>query len=121
MRSIFAKLLYEMEKGHDTMLATIVADDGSAPRGKGSQMLVGAQGRLVGTIGGGAVELRSEQMAIELLEKKQSGLHEFHLQKNKIEDIGMVCGGDVMVLFTRIPGTDARWNSLAQKAMQCFA
>ena len=42
MRSIFAKLLYEMEKGHDTMLATIVADDGSAPRGKGSQMLVGA-------------------------------------------------------------------------------
>ena len=121
MRSIFAKLLYEMEKGHDTMLATIVADDGSAPRGKGSQMLVGAQGRLVGTIGGGAVELRSEQMAIELLGKKQSGLHEFHLQKNKIEDIGMVCGGDVTVLFTRIPGTDARWNSLAQKAMQCFA
>lgn len=60
-------------------------------------------------------------MAIELLGKKQSGLHEFHLQKNKIEDIGMVCGGDVTVLFTRIPGTDARWNSLAQKAMQCFA
>lgn len=81
MRSIFAKLLYEMEKGHDTMLATIVADDGSAPRGKGSQMLVGAQGRLVGTIGGGAVELRSEQLAIELLEKKQSGLHEFHLKE----------------------------------------
>ena len=121
MRSIFAKLLYEMEKGHDTMLATIVADDGSAPRGKGSQMLVGAQGRLVGTLGGGAVELRSEQMAIELLGKKQSGLHEFHLQKNKIEDIGMVCGGDVTVLLTRIPGTDARGNSLAQKAMQCFA
>ena len=73
MRSIFAKLLYEMEKGHDTMLATIVADDGSAPRGKGSQMLVGAQGRLVGTIGGGAVELRSEQMAIELLGKSRVG------------------------------------------------
>ena len=113
MRSIFAKLLYEMEKGHDTMLATIVADDGSAPRGKGSQMLVGAQGRLVGTIGGGAVELRSEQMAIELLGKKQSGLHEFHLQKNKIEDIGMVCGGDVTAHFQFIPAEDASWQALS--------
>lgn len=121
MRSIFAKLLYEMEKGHDTMLATIVADDGSAPRGKGSQMLVGAQGRLVGTIGGGAVELRSEQMAIELLGKKQSGLHEFHLKKNKIEDIGMVCGGDVTVHLQFIAAGDPVWRELAGSVLHRIA
>ena len=39
-QTIFAKLLYEMEKGRDTVLATIVWESGSAPRGAGAQMLV---------------------------------------------------------------------------------
>ena len=33
MQTIFAKLLYEMEKQHDTVLATIIRESGSkAPR-----------------------------------------------------------------------------------------
>ena len=62
MNNIFQTLLYQREKQKDTVLATIVWDDGSAPRGAGSQMLVGAEGLLSGTIGGGAVELRSIQL-----------------------------------------------------------
>lgn len=53
MNNIFQTLLYQREKQKDTVLATIVWDDGSAPRGAGSQMLVGAEGLLSGTIGGG--------------------------------------------------------------------
>ena len=56
MNGIFTTLLYEMEKHHDTVLCTIIADSGSTPRGKGAQMLVGDAGLLSGTIGGGAVE-----------------------------------------------------------------
>ena len=56
MHTIFQTLVYQREKGHDAVLATIIWDDGSAPRGKGSQMLVGRDGLLAGTIGGGAVE-----------------------------------------------------------------
>ncbi len=56
MNNIFQTLLYQRKKQKDTVLATIVWDDGSAPRGAGSQMLVGAEGLLSGTIGGGAVE-----------------------------------------------------------------
>ena len=67
MNNIFQTLLYQREKQKDTVLATIVWDDGSAPRGAGSQMLVGAEGLLSGTIGGGAVELRSIQLARALL------------------------------------------------------
>ena len=55
-QTIFAKLLYEMEKGRDTVLATIVWESGSAPRGAGAQMLVDAQGPQAGTIGGGNVD-----------------------------------------------------------------
>ena len=120
MRTIFMQLLYEMEKLNDTVLVTLVSDEGSAPRGSGSQMLVGAFGRLLGTIGGGAVEKRSEEMALTLLKEKRSALHTFRLNRNPVEDIGMVCGGEVTALFQYIPGGDAAWNALAQDVMRCF-
>ena len=56
----FSQLFYEVEKHRDTVLVTLIDTAGSAPRKSGSQMLVGASGRLTGTIGGGAVERRSE-------------------------------------------------------------
>ena len=52
MEQIFSQLFYEVEKHRDTVLVTLIADRGSAPRKAGAQMLVGAEGRLVGTIGG---------------------------------------------------------------------
>ena len=119
MRTIFAQLLYEMEKANDTVLVTLVSDSGSTPRESGSQMLVGRHGRLTGTIGGGAVEKRSEEMALALLAEKRSALHTFQLHKNSTEDIGMVCGGDVTALFQFIPGTDEKWNHLAKEIVRC--
>ena len=113
MNTIFAKVLYELEKAHDLVLVTIVAEAGSAPRGTGSQMLVNVDGRLLGTIGGGAVEHQSEQLALKLLAEKRSGLHDYVLRKNEGEDIGMACGGDVTVYFQFIDHTDARWGALA--------
>ena len=41
MQTIFAKLLYEMEKGNDTVLVTIIRESGSTPRGVGAQMRSG--------------------------------------------------------------------------------
>lgn len=113
MDRILAKLLYELEKKIDTVLVTIVADRGSAPRGAGSQMLVEENGRILGTIGGGAVEARSEEMAKAVLREKQSRCHLFELHNNAKEDIGMVCGGDVKVLFQYIPGDSETWTALA--------
>ncbi len=113
MNTIFAKLLYEMEKKHDTVLVSIISGSGSAPRGAGSQMLVSSRGRLVGSIGGGAVEKRSEELALEALEAGRSFRHDFVLRTGAVEDIGMVCGGDVSVWFQFIAGTDAAWSTLA--------
>ena len=113
MDRIFAKLVYEMEKNLDTVLVTIIADQGSTPRGTGSQMLVGEQGRILGTIGGGAVEQKSEEMALEVLNEKQSRCHLFQLHERAKENIGMVCGGNVRVLFQFIPGGSRQWAELA--------
>mgnify|MGYP003292544788 CR=1 FL=1 len=117
MDRIFAKLSYEMEKKLDTVLVTIIADNGSTPRGAGSQMLVGSEGRILGSIGGGAVEARAEQMARDLLEKKISCCHLFQLHEKSADDLGMVCGGNVKVLFQYIPGTSVYWTKLAQTIM----
>lgn len=118
MRQMIAQLLYEREKHNDTVLVTLIGDRGSAPRGAGSQMLISRKGRAVGTIGGGAVEKQSEEMAMEVLKAKKSKIHEFLLHKNPDEDIGMVCGGDVTVHFQFISASDPVWDAVISKAAE---
>ena len=117
MKQIFSQLFYEVEKRRDTVLVTLIADRGSAPRKAGAQMLVGAEGRLVGTIGGGAVEGRSIQLCRELLDQRRSCIREFPLHQAPERDIGMVCGGDVTAHFQFIPAEDPLWNDTASRAL----
>ena len=121
MQTIFAKLLYEMEKQHDSVLATIIRESGSTPRGAGAQMLVNAQGPQAGTIGGGNVENLSIIHAQELIARKRGDVREYKLHRSDTEDIGMVCGGDVTVLFTFIPASDAAWRALASSLLERIA
>ena len=95
MRTLFQIIQQEFQKENDLVLASIVASSGSTPRGAGSRMLVGKKGRVAGTIGGGSVEYRAELMALDILEKKESCEHEFRLNRKDVENIGMICGGDV--------------------------
>ncbi|MBR2423023.1 MAG: xanthine dehydrogenase accessory protein XdhC [Oscillospiraceae bacterium] len=118
MDRIFAKLLYMLEKKLPTVLVTIIADRGSAPRGAGSQMLVGEEGRILGTIGGGAVEGKADAMARQLLKEQRSCCHLFQLHTAAQDHIGMVCGGDVQVQFQYIPGMSAVWESVAGKVLE---
>lgn len=117
MNGIFTTLLYEMEKRHDTVLCTIIAQSGSTPRGEGAQMLVGSSGLLRGTIGGGAVEGSAIVLAQTLLKERRSAIHEYRLHRNETEDIGMVCGGDVTVHLQFIAANDAVWNALAEEVL----
>ncbi|MBR2996673.1 MAG: XdhC family protein [Lachnospiraceae bacterium] len=118
MKNLFTRILYALEEEEDLVLAVIIADQGSSPRGKGSAMLVARTGQLMGTIGGGAVEKRSELRAMELIGLKQSEVHAYQLHQNKVEDIGMVCGGDVDVLFQFIDAHDGAWKELAGEVLR---
>ena len=118
MRTIFTQVLYELEKKHDLMSVTLVAADGSAPRKTGACMLVGLDGRLCGTIGGGPVEEWSVNKAKALIGEKRSYLHEFHMNEADKDDIGSVCGGNVTALFEYIPGGSAYWKELAGAALE---
>ena len=118
MKNLFTRILYEIDEEKDLILALIIADSGSAPRGKGSAMLVARTGQLMGTIGGGAVEKKSELRALELIDLKQSEVHAYQLHQNNVEDIGMVCGGDVDVLFQFIDAHDPAWKELAGEVLR---
>src|SRR5450756_1380441 len=98
MQQLF-RILHNCLQTEDAVLVTVVAGSGSTPRGAGAAMIVTKNGRQAGTIGGGAVEYRSEQMAAEILENKTNRLHDFTLTANQVEDLGMICGGSVTVYF----------------------
>ena len=115
MVELFAKIPYELEKGHDLVLAVIVRSDGSTPRGAGSMMLVGRGGQIMGTIGGGAIEKRSELLAVDLIKERRSDIHEFILNKKDQENLGMVCGGDAVVYFQFIDAQDPVWGLLCRQ------
>lgn len=118
MNAIFTKLLYEAEHHSDTVLVSIAAGEGSTPRGPGSLMLVGSRGRILGTIGGGKVEHRAEEVALECLEKGRSDFRSFGLDLSAgPESLGMACGGRVSVFFQRIPWADPHWNALARQIL----
>jgi xanthine dehydrogenase accessory factor len=95
-----------LAQGESLVLVSVEASSGSTPRGEGAMMLVSAQGRIAGTIGGGAVEYRSEQLAREALAAGRSRVERFQLRPNEVQDLGMICGGDVEVSFRYLAGGD---------------
>jgi xanthine dehydrogenase accessory factor len=100
MDELYRKLLELSKQGRDAAFVRITASHGSVPRGVGASMLVAAEGRIAGTIGGGMVEFRAIQKAQEAIKAKESTAKSYLLHKNDIEDLGMICGGDVTVEIT---------------------
>lgn len=103
---LFQQMHQLLAQGENLVLVSVEASSGSTPRGEGAMMLVSGQGRVAGTIGGGAVEYRSEQIAQEALRAGQSRMESFRLRPNEVQDLGMICGGDVDVSFRYLAGGD---------------
>lgn len=114
MKKIFTALLHELDAGRSAVLCGIVASHGSTPCGAGAKMLVREDGGTLGTIGGGAVEFRSMELARTLLQEKRSMFQDYRLSAGEIADIGMICGGDVRVYFQYFPPDTALRRTLEQ-------
>lgn len=69
-------------------------------------MAVFADGSTTGTVGGGAVEFESIQLAKQALLEQTTFTHGFNLSPNQTADIGMICGGQVVVYFQFFAGGD---------------
>jgi xanthine dehydrogenase accessory factor len=92
---VLATLTEARERREPCVLVTVVSFKGSTPRKPGAKMLVSAQGAIVGTIGGGAVELSLTEEAQTILDEATPRLVERHLTN----ELGMCCGGGMTVLM----------------------
>ena len=82
-------------EGKHFAMITVIRTAGSTPRKPGAKMLVGADGKLVGTIGGGAIEHALVAEAIECLRARRPRTVRRHLT----HDLAMCCGGEMEVFI----------------------
>lgn len=88
-----------LEVGIPGVLMTIVEKSGSAPRGVGTAMYVGDDGKLYGTIGGGMMEYQAIRDAGEV--GKEIVRKRYNLSNTEAGSLGMVCGGEILVQMER--------------------
>ncbi len=93
LMEIYGRVVELRAKRAGFALCTVVATRGSVPRKPGAKMLVFADGRQEGTIGGGAIEQDVIVQAVEALAQGTSRVVERHLT----HELGMCCGGGMTV------------------------
>lgn len=111
MKKLFGQMIAHLEQGENVVLCSILASSGSTPRGAGAKMAVFEDGSICGTVGGGNVEYLTMQQAMEVHKTHETMSKGFILRPNQVQDIGMICGGDVNVYFQFFGANDA--NQLA--------
>jgi len=99
MKNIYQRLLDELKKERPLVLATIVATEGSSPQVPGVSALFAEEGLLFGTLGGGILEARAQEKALESLEKGDSCLTKFDLYADITSKEEAICGGEAYILF----------------------
>jgi len=82
-----------LKRGEAVALVTIVRAQGSTPQRVGAKMLVFADGRTIGTIGGGCYENDALWKAREAITSGRSALLHYELNDDFAQENGLICGG----------------------------
>ncbi len=101
MDNIYSAILEAQASGQSAALCTVIKSSGSVPRHSTSKMLVFADGKFVGTVGGGGMEQRTIEEAQAVARSGQSKIVEYNLVDPKQGDPG-VCGGTVEIFIEPI-------------------
>jgi xanthine dehydrogenase accessory factor len=86
-----------LKRGEAVTLVTVVRARGSTPQRVGAKMLVFADGRTIGTIGGGCYENDAFWKAREALVSGKPSLQHYELNDDFAQENGLVCGGQMDV------------------------
>ena len=98
-QEVFSALNEALQKGEEVALVTIVSSTGSTPQRVGAKMLVYADGRTVGTIGGGCYENDAFGKAREAIKSRKPLTVKFELNDDFAQETGLVCGGQMEVFI----------------------
>ena len=97
--ALLAELLQARQARRPCALVTLAATAGSVPRSAGSKMLVYADGKCSGTIGGGKFEALVIEEALVALRWKKPLLKSYPLHEGDADSFGAICGGEATVLI----------------------
>lgn len=101
---IYEEILSLEKNNQPFVLVTVVAKEGHGPQVSGAKMIVLEDGKILGTIGGGALEFLAVNESVSMLKNsKSSTLQKYILgeDNNVIDAIktGMICGGSITLFF----------------------
>lgn len=114
MLGLFEALKMQYIKEESCVLAVVVGASGSTPREAGAYMLVNADGRIWGTVGGGVTEYEATKQAQKQLKLQQSRL--CHYDLSPMAD--KMCGGAQDILLHYI---DMQLESNKTAMVEIFA
>ncbi|MGD9365835.1 MAG: XdhC family protein [Desulfobacteraceae bacterium] len=109
MMQIFNSLVELLTERESVVLTTILSRSGSAPRAVGTRMIVRSDGSIIGTIGGGILEARVQQLAEHAFDHRGATVRDFVLTAEDAEQMGMICGGQLRVLIQYVNGSDSAY------------
>lgn len=101
-KEVFSAVADALERGEVAALVTIVATTGSTPQRIGAKMLVFADGRTVGTIGGGCYENDAFWKAREAIANRRPQIIHYELDDDFAQESGLICGGQMDVYIEPI-------------------
>ncbi len=96
MDTVQRALVEALEKQIPAATATVVKTHGSSPRAVGAKMLVYADGKIIGSVGGGEMEKRVIDLAQEAIRSGTPRYLDFNLSNPERGD-PMVCGGEMEI------------------------
>jgi xanthine dehydrogenase accessory factor len=82
-----------LSRGETVALVTVVRAQGSTPQRAGAKMLVWADGRTIGTIGGGCYENDAFWKAREAISSGKPSILHYELNDDFAQENGLICGG----------------------------
>ncbi len=85
-------------KGERMAIATVVSTWGSAPRPKGSHMLVHEDGRFEGSVSGGCVESDILATAADVIAGAPFQVRNYGVADAAAWEVGLPCGGEIAVM-----------------------
>ena len=93
MNSIYFDIETMIKQHQASALCIVIETKGSTPRKAGSKMIVSQNGKIYGTIGGGAIEKQVIADALEVIKKNSPSKIYYKLEA----DLSMQCGGNMEV------------------------
>ena len=95
----YAAVVEAIDRGFPFALALVLSAEGSTPGKTGMRALIGPDGRIRHTIGGGLMEARVQAQAVEAIVSQSPRTIEFTMQGPGGGDAWPICGGKMRILL----------------------